>query len=1172
MKHIVTILLISGLLAVSSCVKEKIEGDFFSDRVSLYASIPVSLGSSPSSKGTPESDSGIRDYDYAGELTIGLARIDEGYAAYPDFINCGDPLLATMGSPDGSSSRLRPIDFEYAQFFPGSSEISFAAWYPWSDEPAKDGYKYETGEEATVVTLPIDGQTDIMYSSPVNGSATKKFGVMEFSHALCLYRIHVYAMAYGETGEGDDIADAWGALTSMTIKDMPSSCTITLPRTVHAQDGTDSYRGEVAYDAENKIDIVLSDTENNIFFDPGTPEEGLPVGQANRRHVATFIASPPDDDIIDISLNTENTSAEQDISIARSFSAGYAYDIVLRFSDHGIINADVTVSKWEEGLDIDHSAGATIFYDLSTYGTSNCYHISSANYGYCFDGKVKGNGNTSMLGLGPEDVKLDPAYVDILWSDMPEIKYDGKVTSSVVLASHYLVDGKVMFRVLGNSSDNEDKKLLEEGNVLLAAYDKEPEKNAEGEITNGARIIWTWHLWLCDPVQDQGYSNGFIVQDRNLGAKDDEPADSGENTWGLLYQWGRPTPFRFDGQPYEDCNSSSVSMDEAIASPTTLFGTAEDNDEVWINDPALRPYLVGLWGYVSDWEDPLKTIYDPCPQGYRVYEERMWTGLNGYASDLHDEYVHLDILAYDVYYPFQDTYLASGYIVDHGLDSDSDYGAFLWSGTIDVGQSPNTPYRLIYSHNDNSAISTADDTRRNSAMPVRCVSEHSEMIVKDLSASQTANCYMVHDEGYYKFKANVRGNGVGRLLPHDGTREADITDGMSIDISPVRVDFLWWQGDFTEVSAVDPNDAGDNDPDRFLNVSFLNNGVPDGDGYVTFCVDEFHKGNLIMAAYDPDGRILWTWHIWMTDAPELKASGVYAVMDRFLGATLAPSSFNKSLFSSPEAGMATYGFYYQWGRKDPIPGPPLNGPDDRVDLDSSVWWSYDSSARKWTRHNAITTAPAVSITESVRNPMNFYTSGAAAGDSNSSWFDPSFVDGYKNVALWGYAVADQSIEGESFTKTMYDPCPPGYMVPEYKVWYNNNDSDKYSNQGPGSIKFTNVGSDWNPVYQESGWDSDNGHGMVTTREYFDYNWYPLAGRREPMTGHVKDSGWFGHMWTGTPMGNFNARSLYYDSRQNHFSGQIAESGSGGVMDTGKDASITCGTGPAYGFPVRCMKE
>ena len=183
--------------------------------------------------------------------------------------------------------------------------------------------------------------------------------------------------------------------------------------------------------------------------------------------------------------------------------------------------------------------------------------------------------------------------------------------------------------------------------------------------------------------------------------------------------------------------------------------------------------------------------------------------------------------------------------------------------------------------------------------------------------------------------------------------------------------------------------------------------------------------------------------------------------------------------------------------------------------------------------------------------------------SNSSWFDPSFVDGYKNVALWGYAVADQSIEGESFTKTMYDPCPPGYMVPEYKVWYNNNAQDQYSNQGPGSIGFNNG---------ESGWESGNGHGMVTTREYFDYNWYPLAGRREPTTGYVEDSGWFGHMWTGTPMGNFNARSLYYDSRQNHFSGQIAEAGSGGVMNTGNPAKITCGTGPAYGFPVRCMKE
>lgn len=1148
------------LTVAVSCVKEAMEGDVTSGRISLYASIPLQVQTAPAGKGSPEGDGGVLDSSYPEELEIALARVDQGYLSYPDFVNCSGPLTATMGIPDQSSSYMREINFDQAQFFSGTdTEISFAAWYPWpaeDDGSLPEGYSYISDSQATKVSIPIDGSTDIMYSTVAKGTQSTGFNVLEFNHALCVYRIYVYAMVYtDDTGNEESTADLWGSLESMAIPDMPASCTITLPRTSAASGQDPVYLHELAYSSET-VTLDLSDPEDkDIFFDPG---DALPVGLANRRHVATFISAPPSDGIMDINLTTSNSTAKQEVSIAKNFQAGYAYDIFLRFSDHGIINAEVSVSDWQKGGDVDQPVDASIYYDLSTYGTSNCYHISSANYGYCFDGTVKGNGNGASVGI--TDASLDPAYVDILWADIPEIEYNGEKRCPVVMASNTLVKGKVMFKVLGNSSDQNNTKLQSEGNVLLAAYDKVPERDSDGNITNGANIIWTWHLWLSDPVQKHGYSNGFIVQDRNLGAVDAAHEDDCTNIWGMLYQWGRPTPFRFSVTP--DSQDNRATMDEAVSHPDVLYGGYNgDGDQFWLSDPVLDSHIAGLWGYTSDYEDPVKTIYDPCPQGYRVYEERMWNSLHMYQRRIDDEYVYLRIND-DIYYPFQDTFLADAKHVEHGAGAnDANKGAFLWSGTIDTGIDPPTPYRLWYLFSKEEAEAVSYDSRRNSAMPVRCVSEHSEMVVTDLSAAQTANCYMVHKEGYYKFKANVRGNGVGRLLPLGGTEMAEINAGMSTSISPDKVDMLWWQGDFTEVSAVSPGDpGGESDVENYLHVSFLDGGRPDADGYVTFHVEEFHKGNLILAAYDPDGVILWTWHIWMTDEPQLKASGVYVLMDRFLGATLAPDVSGSPVgIQNYKEALSTYGFYYQWGRKDPIPGPPSWDADDMQkygQLNSSIWWYRPYGAETWEKRVDIETDNAVSVPESVQQPLKFYCSSNKAGSDNSNWFSAAFDDGYTNVALWGYAVKDYSL-GQSFTKTMYDPCPPGYMVPDYKIWLNSTNAKE-----PGAMRYSGAdGGDIQLYNNEYGFNKPIAYGMVPTIESFDGMWYPLSGYREPLTGKVTDAGWYGTMWTGMPMGEHNARALYYDTRQSRKSGQYASSGT-------EDAA----KGTAYGYPVRCMKE
>ena len=62
------------------------------------------------------------------------------------------------------------------------------------------------------------------------------------------------------------------------------------------------------------------------------------------------------------------------------------------------------------------------------------------------------------------------------------------------------------------------------------------------------------------------------------------------------------------------------------------------------------------------------------------------------------------------------------------------------------------------------------------------------------------------------------------------------------------------------------------------------------DGYIAFkTADTFKEGNAVIAAKDADGKILWSWHIWLTDQPEehVYNNNAGTMMDRNLGATSA---------------------------------------------------------------------------------------------------------------------------------------------------------------------------------------------------------------------------------------------------------------------------------------------
>ena len=110
------------------------------------------------------------------------------------------------------------------------------------------------------------------------------------------------------------------------------------------------------------------------------------------------------------------------------------------------------------------------------------------------------------------------------------------------------------------------------------------------------------------------------MMDRNLGATSATPGDAG--ALGLLYQWGRKDPFP---------GASSIS--ENIAAKATLVRWPQEliSEGVSIDYTVQNPTkIISTFHGVYDWlltEDGSmdntrwqaeKTIYDPCPAGYRV--------------------------------------------------------------------------------------------------------------------------------------------------------------------------------------------------------------------------------------------------------------------------------------------------------------------------------------------------------------------------------------------------------------------------------------------------------------------------------------------------------------------------------------------------------------------------
>ncbi|GAB6010331.1 FimB/Mfa2 family fimbrial subunit [Dysgonomonas reticulitermitis] len=148
-------------------------------------------------------------------------------------------------------------------------------------------------------------------------------------------------------------------------------------------------------------------------------------------------------------------------------------------------------------------------------------------------------------------------------------------------------------------------------------------------------------------------------------------------------------------------------------------------------------------------------------------------------------------------------------------------------------------------------------------------------------------------------------------------------------------------------------------------------------------------GNAVVCIKNTAGEILWSWHIWVTsiNIPN-PAAGTFMTCN--VGAlSIAPGNSD------------FYGLQYQWGRKDPFNGPSAINATTR----KTYYGPSGASFTQPTTTYSGATAPNYNLLKSVRNPEQLIT-------GTFSWYGGSSIP-----QLW------------TATKSVYDPCPPGWRIP-----------------------------------------------------------------------------------------------------------------------------------------------
>lgn len=384
---------------------------------------------------------------------------------------------------------------------------------------------------------------------------------------------------------------------------------------------------------------------------------------------------------------------------------------------------------------------------------SNCYMINAAKT-YSFDATVIGNGDAGIIdgaGFHTTSAGIDPKSAKLMWED-----------SEGFISGVSLVKGKVNFTAEKNV-----------GNAMIAVFD------------GAGTVLWSWHIWGVgdtmpgdEEVSSQATISAnstlkvkYTVMDRTLGAL------SKTSYFTTLYQWGRKDPIPNSTVYYVDGQAAGIEKTYPVHKPgsaadATIFTSIQHPECIiddykgqagdWLASDNTNKYNL-LWGdanttYVFNKSKPAagkgwtngKTIYDPCPSGYRVSSKFAWTGFCGSSSGETKNIDYIYFVKYangyyfkknssdgvGIYFPMTGSrgcktgslWVGKDASAYSSLNHDASYWASAPSQNLGKGArmsiSPYVASPSSSTQTSANSINTVDESgNRSAAHPVRCIRE-----------------------------------------------------------------------------------------------------------------------------------------------------------------------------------------------------------------------------------------------------------------------------------------------------------------------------------------------------------------------------------------------------------------------------------------------------------------
>lgn len=394
------------------------------------------------------------------------------------------------------------------------------------------------------------------------------------------------------------------------------------------------------------------------------------------------------------------------------------------------------------------------------------------------------------------------------------------------------------------------------------------------------------------------------------------------------------------------------------------------------------------------------------------------------------------------------------------------------NGMVSIPVEKNTEYTI--SINDKQGYITPQSITYNASTGTKHITlQYIYNPVIDLSmqdiygntiAQTTANCYVISKPGKYKFPL-VYGNAIkngkvnyAAFTNNGGTYSHDFVNGMGGVITGPTTS----TGSNTKIYPTGMNNHivnSDCEDGVITDINEIWEVGEDGLYYYEFTVNEVPAtgGNIIFQAYgNVNDMCIWTWHIWLWphDLSPVEITNKTGVKYNIMPVNLA-SKYDDDL-------VHIKNWFYQGGRMTPLLCPS----------------AYNSTSNN--PSGSITIGNHVTdLASGISSPTTFYKSS----DAPYNWF------GDKNYYnLWDAACTTLGCSDNDVVKTVYDPCPVGFKMPNgntFTGFSTVNSIGSFTN----GFKFKRNSSDTTGVF------------------------FPASGVRYSNIGSLAYVGQFGYVWT-----------------------------------------------------------